>query len=162
MRPSGGTRSLWNELQINDGWFFSFFFNNCFVADHLLCCNCFLSLIFLVFLRITRLTDMSVRKNSSIHVFKNISKMYAYCKLSLFPFFYIIHSNIFQRFILSNSPLIWNFFIFRIRSWFDSCCTRFETLSGARVARTRACVTQSQPGSLPAGITRSCTALWIV
>lgn len=75
-------------------------------------------LIFLVFLRITRLTDMSVRKNSSIHVFKNISKMYAYCKL--FPFFYIIYSNIFQRFILSNSPLIWNFFIFRVRSWFDS------------------------------------------
>lgn len=119
MRPSGGTRSLWNELQINDGWFFLFFLIT--VSWQIICyCNCFLSLIFLVFLRITRLTDMSVRKNSSIHVFKNISKMYAYSKLSLFPFFYIIYSNIFQRFILSNSPLIWNFFIFRIRSWFDS------------------------------------------
>lgn len=161
MRPSGRTRSLWNELQINDGWFFLFFLIT--VSWQIICyCNCFLSLIFLVFLRITRLTDMSVRKNSSIHVFKNISKMYAYSKLSFFPFFYIIYSNIFQRFILSNSSLIWNFFIFRIRSWFDSCCTCFETLSGARVARTRACVTQSQPGLLPAGITRSCTALWIV
>lgn len=86
--------------------------------------------------------------------------MYVYCKLSLFPFFYIIYSkDSFSKILLLFE--IFSFFVFDLGSILRRC-TRFETLSGARVARTRACVTQSQPGSLPAGITRSCTALWIV
>lgn len=104
---------------------------------------------------------------SNIHYLQNI---YIYCKLLFFPFSYVIFSNTIQKSILSNSPPIWNSFvlnsifldflpIFLFIFLFISKRCPEHVLRGHAPAWRKA-----QPGSLPAGITRSCTsrALWIV